>query len=65
MSFLSVESYVRLTACYLIEYAEDWETERSYIREDKPLGSMERVHEFLAAQAANLRDLRWPRSCEL
>ena len=23
------------------EYAEDWETERNYIREDKVLGSME------------------------
>ena len=53
VSFLSVESYVRLTACYLIEYTEDWETERSYILEDKALGSMERVYELLAAQAAN------------
>jgi putative transposase len=33
--FPSVESYVRLTICYLVEYSEDWENERSYIREDK------------------------------
>jgi transposase-like protein len=50
--FPSVESYVRLTICYLIEYSEDWETERSYIREDKALGSLDRLHE-LTAQAAN------------
>jgi transposase-like protein len=36
--FPSVESSLRLTICYLIEYSEDWETERSYIREDtRPL----------------------------
>jgi len=29
--FPSVESYVRLTICYLIENAEDWASERSYI----------------------------------
>jgi hypothetical protein len=50
--FPSVEGYVRLTLCYLIEYSEDWETERSYIREDKALGSLDRLHE-LTAQAAN------------
>jgi putative transposase len=50
--FPSVESYVRLTICYLIEYAEDWASERSYIREDKVLGSLDRLHE-LTAQAAN------------
>jgi hypothetical protein len=48
----SVESYVKLTICYLIEYAEDWACERSYIREDKALGSLDRLHE-LTAQAAN------------
>ncbi len=36
-----MEAHVRLTSCYLIEYAEDWETERNYIREDKTLESME------------------------
>jgi putative transposase len=51
--FPTVESYVRLTTCYLVEYAEDWETERSYIREDKVLESMEHVRELVIAQAAN------------
>jgi transposase-like protein len=51
--FPSVESYVRLTTCYPLEYAEDWETERTYIREDKVPGSMERVHELLTAHSAN------------
>ena len=50
--FPSVASYLRLTICYLIEYSEDWENERSYIREDKVLGSLDRLHE-LVAQAAN------------
>ena len=50
--FPSIESYVRLTICYLIEYAEDWANERSYIREHKVLGSLDRLHE-LTAQAAN------------
>ncbi|HOW86792.1 MAG TPA: IS256 family transposase [Candidatus Aminicenantes bacterium] len=50
--FPSVESYVRLTICYLIEYSEDWANERSYIREDKALWSLDRLHE-LTAQAAN------------
>jgi putative transposase len=47
--FPSAEAHVRLITCYLIEYAEDWETERNYIREDKVLGSME----LAMAQAAN------------
>jgi len=46
------ESYVRLTICYLVEYSEDWGSERSYIREDKALGSLDRLHELMA-QAAN------------
>jgi putative transposase len=50
--FPSIKSYVRLTVCYLIEYAEDWANERSYIREDKALWSLDRLHE-LTAQAAN------------
>jgi len=50
--FPSMESYVRLTICYLVEYSEDWASERSYIREDKALGSLDRLHE-LTAQAAN------------
>jgi hypothetical protein len=50
--FPSVASYLRLTICYLIEYSEDWENERSYIREDKVLGSLDRLHELMA-QAVN------------
>jgi transposase-like protein len=50
--FPSVESFARLTICYLVEHSEDWGTERSYIREDKILGSLERVHELMT-QAAN------------
>jgi putative transposase len=50
--FPSVESYVRLTICYLVEYSEDWASERSYIREDKLLGSLDRLHE-LVIQPAN------------
>ncbi len=50
--FPSVESYVRLTICYLVEYSEDWGNERSYVREDKLHGALDRLHE-LAAQTAN------------
>jgi len=32
--FPSMESYMRLISCYLIEYAEDWETSRCYIKKD-------------------------------
>jgi len=31
----SMTSYLRLVTCYLIEYAEDWSTERSYISQQK------------------------------
>jgi transposase-like protein len=50
--FPSVPSFLRLTICYLIEYSEDWENERSYIRQDKAQGSLDRLHELMA-QAAN------------
>jgi transposase-like protein len=50
--FPSVESYVRLTICYLVEYSEGWGSERSYIQEDKVLGSLDRLHELIA-HAAN------------
>ena len=50
--FPSVESYLRLTICYLLEYSEDRETDRSYIREDKALGSLDKLHELMA-QGAN------------
>jgi len=32
--FPSAESYVRLISCYLLEYSEDWLTERNYIRKE-------------------------------
>ena len=50
--FPSVPSFLRLTICYLIEHTEDWENERSYIREDKAQGSLDRLHELMA-QTAN------------
>ena len=33
-SQFSAESYVRLISCYLLEYSEDWLTERSYVRKE-------------------------------
>ncbi len=47
--FPSSEAHVRLITCYLVEYAEDWETERNYIREEKVAGSLE----LAVAQAVN------------
>ena len=32
--FPSDEAYIRLLTCYLIEYSEDWVTERSYVRKE-------------------------------
>jgi len=32
--FPSDEAYIRLLTCYLIEYSEDWMTERSYVRKE-------------------------------
>jgi len=29
--FPSMDSYIRLVSCYLIEYGEDWSTSRCYI----------------------------------
>ena len=50
--FPSVESYVRLTICYLVEYAEDWSSERSYIHEDKIIGSLDKFHELTSQMAS-------------
>jgi transposase-like protein len=33
--FLSVESYLRLFICYLLEYTEDWANDYAYIKADK------------------------------
>jgi len=35
--FPSMDSYIRLISCYLIEYAEDWETPRCYIKIKKDI----------------------------
>jgi transposase-like protein len=35
--FPSEESYVRLVGSYILEYADDWTTSRSYIREESIL----------------------------
>ena len=44
--FPSRESYLRLIATYLMEYTEDWEIERSYIKPDK----LQEVMEIYEAQ---------------
>jgi transposase-like protein len=51
--FPSIDSWVRLETCYLMEYSEDWRTDRSYIKRDKIQEVMERNHAFLATQAAS------------
>jgi hypothetical protein len=47
----SVNSYVRLMISYLVKCSEDWGSERSYIREDKILRSLDRLHELMAHTA--------------
>jgi len=37
--FRSVESWVRLETCYLIEYSEDWRSDRTYLKTGKGPGS--------------------------
>ena len=32
--FPSMDSYIRLVCCYLMEYSEDWQTSRCYIQKD-------------------------------
>jgi putative transposase len=51
--FPTVESWVRLVTCYLVEYFEDWGLDRSYIKKEKIQEAMERNQTFLMAQAAN------------
>ncbi len=50
--FPTVDSYVRLVTCYLVEYSEDWGSDRSYIKEEKILAALEQSREPLA-QGAN------------
>jgi putative transposase len=49
--FSSVESYILLTICYLLEYAEDWNSERSYLPEAKFIGSLNKFHQLTARMA--------------
>ena len=51
--FPSVESWVRLETCYLMEYSEDWRSDRSYIKREKVQEVVERNRALLTAQAAN------------
>jgi len=51
--FPTVDSYVRLVTCYLVEYSEDWGSDRSYIKQEKILAALEQSRELLAAQGAN------------
>lgn len=51
--FPTIDSWVRLETCYLMEYSEDWPTDRSYIKREKIQEAMERNRTFLAAQAAS------------
>ena len=46
--FPSVESYLRLVTCYLLEYMEDWANDYAYIKADK-LGPILEQEEMLAA----------------
>jgi transposase-like protein len=50
--FPSVDNCIRLAVCYLMEYSEDWGSERSYVREDKLNGALDRLHELMV-QTAN------------
>jgi transposase-like protein len=51
--FPTIDSWVRLETCYLMEYSEDWWTDRSYIKREKIQEAMERNRAFLTDQAAN------------
>ena len=49
--FPSRESYIRLITCYLIEYSEDWQSERSYIKKDGLMNILQRREEMLKKAA--------------
>jgi putative transposase len=51
--FPTIASWVRLETCYLMEYSEDWPTDRSYIKREKIQEALERNRAFLATQAAS------------
>jgi hypothetical protein len=46
--FPSVESYLRLFICYLLESTEDWANDYAYIKADKP-GPILEQEQILAA----------------
>ena len=48
--FPSQESYVPLITSYLIEYSEDWINERSYIKQQKLIASLDDQDNLLEAQ---------------
>lgn len=45
--FPSREAYIRLVTSYLIEYSEDWHTERSYIKQDGIILILQRKEDLL------------------
>ena len=47
--FPSVESYLRLVTCYLLENTEDWANDYAYMKADKP-GPILEQKEMLAAK---------------
>jgi len=51
--FPTVDSYVRLVMCFLVEYSKDRESDRSYIKQEKILAALEHGREFVRAQTAN------------
>jgi hypothetical protein len=51
--FPTVDSYVRLVTCYLVEYSENWGSDRNYIKQEKILAALDQSREILAAQGAN------------
>ena len=50
--FPNRESYLRLITCYLMEYSEDWVTERNYLKEEKIVMALEKRYQLLETQAA-------------
>lgn len=57
----TVDSWVRLVTCYLVEYSEDWGIDRSYFKKEKNEEAMERNQDFLMVQAANWRGIMMAR----
>ncbi|MBE3142691.1 MAG: hypothetical protein IMZ61_02050 [Planctomycetes bacterium] len=51
-NFRTSDSWVRLETFYLMEYSEEWGSDRRYIRKDKALAAPENNCAFLIAQAA-------------